>query len=446
MNATAYADRFASAVDQRASRIGIIGLGYVGLPLAVAFWQSGFRVAGFDVNDETVAELNAGRSHLRSVPSARVAEMVASGGFAATTENAAMRDMDVLLICVPTPLDRHRQPDLRFVEATARTVAAHARAGQLVVLESTTYPGATREVLCPILESNGRAVDEDLFVAYSPEREDPGNPRYTTSSTPKVVGADSPPARRMALTLYEAVVVHVVAVSDTATAEAVKITENVFRSVNIALVNELKQIYEAMGIDIWEVQAAAATKPFGFMRFDPGPGLGGHCIPIDPFYLAWRARAYGHNTRFIELAGEINSHMPARVVERCMTALNDWLGKPVHGARILILGVSYKKNVNDTRESPAFAIMDRLAAHGADLAFHDPHVPRIPELRDHPHLRRMPGASLTVAEIAAADLVVICTDHDDVDYHLIAANAPLIVDTRNAIRRAGADARRTVPA
>jgi len=437
---------FIERVRDRTARVGIVGLGYVGLPLTAAFWDAGFATTGFDIQAATVETLNAGRSHLRTVPGDTVAAMARSGRFGATTEMAGLAEMDAVVLCVPTPLDAHREPDLGAVVETCRTVAAHARPGQLVVLESTSYPGTTREVVAPILAQSGLRVDEEVFLAYSPEREDPGNTAFTTTTTPKIVGADTETSRGMAEALYAAVVRRVVPVRDTPTAEAVKISENVFRSVNIALVNELKTIYAAMGIDIWEVQAAAATKPFGFMRFDPGPGLGGHCIPIDPFYLSWRARRENQPTRFIELAGEINSEMPNRVVQRCMTALNDVSGRALKGARVLIVGVAYKKNVNDTRESPAFPIIDALRERGADVGFHDPHVPAVPALRKHPHLGGTMCTPLTPDTAAAADLVLICTDHDAVDYELLGRHAALIVDTRNAMRRAGADTSRTVMA
>jgi len=441
-----HATELATRLDRRHARIAVLGLGYVGLPLAAACHTAGFPVIGFDVNPDAAAILGAGRSHLSTVSDETVEAMAASGRFTAASDPAVLADADVLLLCVPTPLDRYRQPDLSAVRATARSVLPYLRPGQLVVLESTSYPGTTREVLTPILAESGLTSGEEVFVAYSPEREDPGNTAFTTSSTPKVVGADDASARDLATRFYEAVVARVVTVRDSPTAEAVKITENVFRGVNIALVNELKQIYEAMNIDIWEVQAAAATKPFGFMRFDPGPGLGGHCIPIDPFYLSWRARREGQATRFIELAGEINTAMPPRVAERCMTALNDRAARAVNGARIMVLGVAYKKNVNDTRESPAFPIMDRLRERGAEVAYHDPHVPRLPDLRHHPHLTGQAGRPLTAAELAATDMVVICTDHAGVDYHLIGEHAPIVVDTRDAMRRAGARLDRTVAA
>jgi len=419
-------------IDGRTARVGVIGLGYVGLPLSLAFHRAGFPVLGFDIDPEKVEKLKAGRSYIRSVAGERVAEMGASGRFEATSEISRAGEADVLAICVPTPLDPHREPDLSFVEATTRAIAPHLREGQLVVLESTTYPGTTEEVVRPLLEAHGRRVGEDIFLAYSPEREDPGNERFETRTIPKVVAADDGLSLALAESLYGAAVERIVRVSNTRTAEAVKITENIYRAVNIALVNELKLIYDAMGIDVWEVIEAAKTKPFGFQAFYPGPGLGGHCTPIDPFYLTWKAREFGHDTRFIALAGEINRAMPRHVVARTVEALSDFCGKPVRGARLLVVGVAYKKNVDDLRESPALEILELLEAKGAEVSYHDPHVPVIPRTRDHAGLAGR--ASVPVGE-EAFDAAIICTDHDAVDYMALGRAVPLIVDTRNAMAR-----------
>ncbi|MGD2114177.1 MAG: nucleotide sugar dehydrogenase, partial [Acidobacteriota bacterium] len=343
---------------------------------------------------------------------------------------------DALLICVPTPLSTRREPDLTAVESTTRQIAAALRPGQLVVLESTTYPGTTEELVRPILEGEtGLVCGVDFFLAYSPEREDPGNPVFRTTSIPKVVGGTDPLSLDLAVRLYDRVVPRVVPMSSPRAAEATKLTENVFRTVNIALVNELKMIYERMGIDVWEVLDAAATKPFGFMRFDPGPGWGGHCIPVDPFYLSWKAREHGLTTRFIELAGEVNVRMPEYVLERLTRALND-RKRPVRDSRILVLGLAYKKNVDDPRESPAFEVLDRLLGLGAEVSYHDPHIPRAPAMRTWPDLPRLESVDLTAGILARSDAVVLVTDHDDVDYDLVLEHAPLIVDTRGVYRRA----------
>jgi UDP-N-acetyl-D-glucosamine dehydrogenase len=344
---------------------------------------------------------------------------------------------DLVLICVPTPLDRHREPDLSHVERTTEAVARRLRPGQLIVLESTTWPGTTTELMKPILEAGGLASGLDFFLAYSPEREDPGNPSFATALIPKVVGGDGPAALDLATRFYESVVSRAVAVSSPATAEAVKLTENIFRAVNIALVNELKLVFDAMGIDVWEVIEAARTKPFGFMPFYPGPGLGGHCIPVDPFYLAWKAREYGVATRFIELAGEINTLMPRVVVERLALELDRRAGRGLNGARILVLGLAYKKNVDDLRESPALVLVELLRRRGAVVAYHDPCIPEVKRTREHPQLAGMRSVPLEAAQIAGHDAVLIATDHDGVDYAGLVAHAKLVVDTRNACARAG---------
>jgi UDP-N-acetyl-D-glucosamine dehydrogenase len=443
----------ASAVDVEALRrrfrareatVGVIGLGYVGLPLLEAVVEAGFRGLGLDVDPVKVEALQAGRSYIGHIPDAQIASLRATARFEATTDLARIAGLDAILICVPTPLTRHREPDLGFVVRTAESIAPHLRPGQLVVLESTTYPGTTAEVVKPILERSGLRSGTDLFLAYSPEREDPGNLDFGTTTIPKVVGGDGPEALSLACALYDQLVPRTVPVSSMAVAEAVKLTENIFRSVNIALVNELKIVYEAMGIDVWEVIDAAKTKPFGYMPFYPGPGLGGHCIPIDPFYLAWKAREHDIATRFIELAGEINTAMPAHVVDRLGRALDERFTKALNGARILILGLAYKKNVDDTRESPAFAIMELLARRGAVLAYHDPHVPVVPPTREHRHFAGLRSVALEPADVAAFDAVLIVTDHDAVDYQALVNAARLVADSRNATRHVTANRERIV--
>jgi UDP-N-acetyl-D-glucosamine dehydrogenase len=426
--------------------VGVIGLGYVGLPICLAAAEAGLRVIGFDTDPEKPQAISRGLSYLTHIPAAQIARAVEARGFSATCDLARLSEPDVLLICVPTPLTAHLEPDLSYVVATGQTIARHLRRGQLVVLESTTYPGTTNEVLRPILEQSGLECDHDFFLAFSPEREDPGNPHYSTSGIPKVIGADSDHAQLAAAALYDHFVTRTVTVSSSATAEAVKLTENIFRAVNIALVNELKIIYEAMGIDVWEVIEAAKTKPFGYMAFYPGPGLGGHCIPIDPFYLTWKAREYGISTRFIELAGQINSGMPQHVVHKLALALDASRGRGLKGARILVLGVAYKKNVNDTRESPALRLIDMLEARGAEVRFYDPYVPAIPETREHKSLSGRRSEDWQPAAFAAYDAALIVTDHDDVDYAELARHAPLVVDTRNACRRAGVSSANVVQA
>ncbi len=425
------------AIDGRSARIGIIGLGYVGLPLVQVFCEAGFNVAGFDIDPEKIARLAAGESYIKHIPAETVAALNASGRFTASADFRGLAEVDVVLICVPTPLAENREPDMRFVVGTTEALAESLRPGQLIILESTTYPGTTVEVMRPILERGGLKSGSDFYLVYSPEREDPGNPKYGTASIPKVVGGDGAEATRLAAALYGHAVVRVVPVSDTQTAEAVKLTENVFRAVNIALVNELKQVYGAMGIDVWEVIEAAETKPFGFMPFYPGPGLGGHCIPIDPFYLAWRARAHAVDTRFIELAGEINTAMPDYVVRRLADALEARSGKKLQGARVLLVGLAYKKNVDDIRESPAFAIVELLQDKGAEVDYHDPYVAEVPVMRDHPQLAGRRCVPWTAESVASYDAAIVCTDHDELDYGLLVDHAPLIVDSRNAIRRKG---------
>jgi UDP-N-acetyl-D-glucosamine dehydrogenase len=428
-------DQLRAKLVRKTAVVGVIGLGYVGLPLAAAAARGCFTTLGFDIASEKVERLNQGRSYIDAVSSEELEALVLGGSFSATEDFARLSHCDVIVICVPTPLSRYREPDLGFVEDTSKVIAQHLRAGQLVVLESTTYPGTTDEVVKPILERAGLMSGRDFFLAFSPEREDPGNPVYRTATIPKVVSGDGPQASQLVEAFYRAIVERVVVVSSPAVAEAVKITENVFRAVNIALVNELKVIYQAMGIDVWEVVEAAATKPFGYMPFFPGPGLGGHCIPIDPFYLAWKSREYGLTTRFIELAGEINIGMPHYVVRRSEWALDHYARKSLGSSRILIVGLAYKKNVSDVRESPSLKIMQLLEERGARVQYHDPHVPEIPQTREHGSLKGRVSRKLTEDTIADQDLVLIATDHEDVDYEIIARNARIIVDTRNSLGR-----------
>jgi UDP-N-acetyl-D-glucosamine dehydrogenase len=428
-----HAEQLRSRIADREARIGVIGLGYVGLPLAVAFAEQGFPVLGFDVDPAKVEALGRGDSYISHFPREQVAAVVKAGKLAATGDFARLGEPDALLICVPTPLTPQREPDLSYVETTVRQIGQCLRPGQLVVLESTTYPGTTDELVAGLLAADGRTSGEDYFLAFSPEREDPGNPVFNTTRIPKVVGGVDPVSGELARDLYEHIVPQTVLVSSARTAEATKLMENIFRSVNIALVNELKVIYGRMGIDIWEVLDAAATKPFGFMRFNPGPGWGGHCIPLDPFYLSWKAREFGLTTRFIELAGEVNVRMHEYVVERLTLALND-RAKPVKGSKVLVLGVAYKKDVADTRESPAFHLIDALVRLGAEVSFHDPFVPVLPVLREWPEMEGRESAPLDAATLRASDAVVLVTDHSSLDYGLILEHAPLIVDTRGIYR------------
>nr|WP_131194838.1 nucleotide sugar dehydrogenase [Lichenihabitans psoromatis] len=424
-------------IEDRSCLIGVIGLGYVGLPLALAAAKAEFRVLGFDINGPRVAQLNRGESFVKHIPTEAINTAARDGRFVATDDFARLDEPDAILICVPTPLTRQREPDMSFIDKTAEAIATRLRPGQLIVLESTTWPGTTRERVKPILEAGGLRSGVDFFLAFSPEREDPGNADYQTSTIPKVVGGEGPDALALADALYSRLVVRTVPVASSATAEAVKLTENIFRSVNIALVNELKVIYEPMGIDIWDVIDAAKTKPFGFMPFYPGPGLGGHCVPIDPFYLAWKAREFETPTRFIELAGEINTAMPHYVIERLARALDNHASRGLKGARILVMGVAYKKNIEDTRESPSLRLMALIEERGAVADFHDSHVPVIPVIREHPRFTGRMSVDLTAKAVAAYDAVLISTDHDDVDYAALVAQARLVIDTRNACARAG---------
>ncbi len=415
------------------AHIGVVGMGYVGLPLALAFVEKGFRVTGFDVDPAKVESLNAGRSYIMHLNAQRVADAAKTGRFQATADFGKLDVPDAILIAVPTPLTPQREPDMTYVVQTAQQVRARLRKGQIVVLESTTYPGTTDELVRGILEQTGLRSGEDFFLAFSPEREDPGNKHFSTTTIPKVVGGVGPDASEIATALYQAVIEKVVTVSSARAAEAAKLTENIFRAVNIALVNELKVVYDRMGIDIWEVLDAASTKPFGFMRFNPGPGLGGHCIPLDPFYLTWKAREYGITTRFIELAGEVNVSMPHYVVDKLQLALND-RSRPLKGARVLVLGIAYKKDIDDPRESPSFELIDLLLRRGAVVTYHDPHIPRAPRMRSWPDLPPMESVPLTPETVAAADAILIATDHSVIDYEMLASKAVLIVDTRGVYR------------
>jgi UDP-N-acetyl-D-glucosamine dehydrogenase len=433
-------------IETKAAVAGVIGLGYVGLPLAAAIARAGFRVEGFDIDPAKPPLLNRGQSYVEAVSSLDLSAIVASGRFHASSDFDLLEECDVIVICVPTPLTPHRDPDLSFIENTARAIAPRLRVGRLVVLESTTYPGTTREILAPLLEASGLRAGQDFFLGYSPEREDPGNPVFHTINTPKIIAGDGPDARHLIATFYAAFIGKVVEVSSPEVAEAAKITENIFRAVNIALVNELKVVFDAMGIDIWEVIEAAKTKPFGYMAFYPGPGLGGHCIPIDPFYLSWKSREFDLPTRFIELAGEINRAMPRYVVGKLEEALDRLLAIPLGRSRILILGLAFKKNVSDIRESPALKLIELLEARGARVDYHDPHVPEIPETREHRALKGRRSVALDSALIASCDAVLVATDHDSVNYGMIAANARLIVDTRNVFARNGLSGERIVKA
>lgn len=434
---TDYYEHLMSLIAGRTARIGIIGLGYVGLPLAAAATNAQFSVVGFDIDVERVERVNRGETVIKHLDGSVLGAAIAQSRFEATTDFTRLATVDAILICVPTPLTRYREPDLSYVEATTRSVASALRPGQLVVLESTTYPGTTDEVLKPLLEAGGLKSGKDFFLAFSPEREDPGNPDFGTSTIPKVVGGDGPQALALSEALYGALVARTVPVSSAATAEAVKLTENIFRAVNIALVNELKVVYEAMGIDVWEVIDAAKTKPFGFMPFYPGPGLGGHCIPIDPFYLTWKAREFDISTRFVELAGEINTAMPRRVVTQLASALDMRLGRGLNNARVLVLGVAYKKNVDDMRESPSLKLIELLEERGAYTDYYDAFIPVIPPTREHAELTGRKSIELTAETIVGYDCILIATDHDGVDYRLVTDNAALIVDTRNVCAKHG---------
>jgi UDP-N-acetyl-D-glucosamine dehydrogenase len=424
---------FLEKIKEKKALVGIIGLGYVGLPLVLRFTEVGFKVLGFDTDGKKVERLNRGESYIKYIPSSRLAELAqpANGRrFEATSDMGRLGEPDVLIICVPTPLTRKREPDLQYVEGTTRLIASTLRPGQLISLESTTYPGTTEELMLPILKAGGREVGKDFFLVFSPEREDPGNSQYEVKTIPKVVGGVTTACLERGLALYGQVVDRVIPVSSTQAAELSKLLENIYRAVNIALVNELKMLCLRMGIDIFEVIEASKTKPFGFQAFYPGPGLGGHCIPIDPFYLTWKAREYDFSTRFIELAGEVNSNMPYFVVQRVAQGLSGQ-GKPLKGAKILILGLAYKKDVDDPRESPALKIMELLKGEGAEVSYNDPYIPQYGGGRRYSGLC-VTSVPLSDKVLKEADCVLLVTDHSSYDYAWIASQASLIVDTRNA--------------
>lgn len=423
-----------SAIESRSAVVGIIGLGYVGLPLLAAFHHAGFPVLGFDIDPAKIEQLKAGQNYLQHLGPSLVADLLAAdpARFDATTDMTRLAECDAILICVPTPLGPHLEPDLTYVRTTAEHIAAALRSGQLIVLESTTYPRTTREVVLPVLQQRHLSCGKDFFLAYSPEREDPGRRDHTTRTIPKLVGGINAPSTELAVLLYQQAVQTVIPVDSAEIAEAAKLLENIYRAVNIALVNEMKVVLTAMGIDIWEVIRAASTKPFGFQPFYPGPGLGGHCIPIDPFYLTWKAREHGQATRFIELAGEINHAMPRYVIDRLTLALND-RGRSVRFSKILVLGLAYKPDIDDVRESPSFELIERLRELGADVDYNDPHVPRTHKMRRYGDLG-LQSVELTPQTLARYDAVLIATHHSAYDYQLIADHAKLIIDTRNALR------------
>src|ERR1700753_4208452 len=434
-------------------RVGIIGCGYVGLPLGLRFAEAGHKVTGFDTDPKKVSMLNAGKSYIEHIQQAKIQQYVNSKHFRATTDFAEIKDVDAIIICVPTPLDERREPDLSYVENTGESIYPHLQKGQLVVLESTTYPGTTEELLLPILEKSGlkcpiaagpdaENVNGDFFLAFSPEREDPGNKQYGLAQIPKDVGGPNPPSGRAAVALYTPIVAKVVPVSSTRAAEMAKLLENIFRCVHIAMVNELKMLSLRMGVDIWEVIDAAATKPFGFMPFYPGPGLGGHCIPVDPYYLSWKAREYDFATRFIELAGEINTAMPYHVVDALAAAMNDHQ-KAIKGSKILMLGVAYKKDVDDLRESPSLKLLELLTQRGAKLDYNDPYFPALFKMR-HYDFSNMKPVDLTPENLAKYDCVLIATDHTAYDYDAIVKNSKLVIDTRNATRKVKGDNKNVV--
>jgi len=425
--------RLGKKIKDKKAHVGIIGLGYVGLPLLKTFLAGGFRVMGFDIDTKKVRMLNQGKSYIKHVKTGELKKYLKDKKFQATVDFNDLAKVDVIIICVPTPLDAHKNPDLSFVLNTTDVIAQKLRKGQLVILESTTYPGTTEEEMLPILEKKGFKVGKDFHLAYSPERENPGDKEYTTAKIPKVVGGVTPSCRKLTQALYDQIVVKTIPVSSPRVAEATKLLENIFRSINIALVNELKMIFELMDIDVWEVIDAASTKPFGFKPFYPGPGYGGHCIPVDPFYLSWKAKEVEYPTKFIELAGEINTRMTFHVVMRTVEALNE-RSIPIKGAKVLVLGIAYKKDVDDQRESPALKIISLLQKKGAKVAYNDPHVPHSSGHRDYPKLD-LKSVEMTTKKLKGFDVVIIATDHSVYDYDWIAKNASLIIDTRNAIKR-----------
>jgi UDP-N-acetyl-D-glucosamine dehydrogenase len=423
----------AEKIAAKQARIGVIGLGYVGLPLIRAFTRAGFKTMGFDVDQTKVDKLMAGQSYIKHIDSSAISKLIREGQFEPTADMGRLGEADCIIICVPTPLNESRDPDLSYIEGTAHSIAKTLRKGQLVVLESTTHPTTTRVNVLPVLNATGLTAGVDYFLAFSPEREDPGNPNFEAATIPKLVGGYDEVSGDLAMSMYSQAVVKAIRVSSMEIAEAAKILENTYRAVNIAMVNELKMLYDKMGIDVWEVIDAAKTKPFGFQAFYPGPGLGGHCIPIDPFYLTWLARKHGEQTRFIELAGEINTHMPHYVISQLAEFLND-IGKPIRGSRVCILGAAYKKDVDDPRESPSFELMKLLLKRGAVLTYNDPHVPSLPKMRHYPDLPAMVSQELTPEFLASQDCVLISTDHSAYDHDFIVKHSRLVLDTRNATK------------
>jgi len=431
--ATSSYDRLRDLIQSKQAVIGVIGLGYVGLPLVGAFTVAGFRCLGFDVDQAKVEKLSAGESYIKHIDSNAIVDLIRDKAFEPTSDMSRLKDADCIIICVPTPLSDSRDPDLTYIESTAASIAKTLRPGQLIVLESTTHPTTTRVNVWPVLEATGLKCGVDYFLAFSPEREDPGNAHFQAATIPKVVGGFDDKSGDVACAMYGHAIVKVVRASSMEVAEACKILENTYRAVNIALVNELKVLYDKLGIDVWEVIEAAKTKPFGFQAFYPGPGLGGHCIPIDPFYLTWLARKHGEQTRFIELAGEINTHMPHYVVKRLAEFLNDQR-KPIKGSKVAILGVAYKKDIDDPRESPSFELLTLLRQRGAILSYNDPHVPTLPKMRHYPDLPAMASETLSSDYLRAQDCVLIATDHSVYDYEFIVEHASMVLDTRNATK------------
>jgi UDP-N-acetyl-D-glucosamine dehydrogenase len=434
---------WAKKIKEKQLTVGVLGLGYVGLPLAGEFASAGLKVVGFDIDDKKVRTLNSGRSIIKHVPHSRIKQIVKAGRFKATSNMARLKNVDTILVCVPTPLTRNREPDMQFIIKSSETIAKYLQRGQLIILESTTYPGTTREIMVPILQSSGLKAGKDFHLAYSPEREDPGNKDFSTGTIPKVVGGLTQKCCDMACKLYDIAIVWTIAVSSLETAEASKILENVYRCVNIAMVNELKVVFDRMGIDVWEVINAASTKPFGFKAFYPGPGLGGHCIPIDPFYLTWKARQYGMPTRFIELAGEINTSMPRYVIAKTTEALNEHR-KSLNGSKVLVLGLAYKKDIDDLRESPSIELIELLREKGAKVDYNDPYIPRTHKQRQHD--LKMTSKKLSAQMLSGYDVVLISTDHSDYDYKWIVKNAKLVVDARNATAAVASAGKKVVKA
>jgi UDP-N-acetyl-D-glucosamine dehydrogenase len=418
-------------INDREATVGVVGLGYVGLPLVLEFVKERFTTIGFDIDPKKVEKLNRGESYIKHISAERVKEAVENNLFRATADFSELSDVDCILVCVPTPLNKHREPDISYIVQTSETISKYLRKGQLVVLESSTFPGTTEEVMKPILEQSGLKGHQDFYIAFSPEREDPNNPKYSTRTIPKVVGANSPESLEVAKALYDKVIVKTVPVSSSQAAEATKLLENIFRSVNIALVNEMKVILDRMGIDVWEVIDAASTKPFGYMPFYPGPGLGGHCIPIDPFYLTWKAREYDISTKFIELAGEVNTEMPFYVVNKVADALNDHQ-KSLKGSKILILGMAYKKDIDDLRESPTLKLIEILSHKGAFVDYNDPLIEKLHRMRHYDYEHK--SVELTPEVLSSYDAVLISTDHSVYDWDMIVEHAKLVVDTRNATK------------